>query len=346
MKKNKLQKVLEVLSPDVTSVDFKELDDEVEKLKHGLKEKIQIQTIQDVQTQLAKFKKKFDLSGLFTALKDLESSVDSKISEIKDSLSEENLNLGKVVRENQRNSEQQSIDAAANINNLSSTLNALNKEKDGQVKELKDKLEDLQKFIDSTEKTFTDIQVQIETARSESTRGVEAFMQTLEDVRLEFSSRLSSIHTGGNANRNIAIGGNPSVLSKYTDINIKAGSNVTLTYSNNDTTKYLDLTIASSGGGSSVAGTVRSINRVSTSQTMGNNTGTDYVYISTVGTQLTLPDAASNTNLYTVKNIAASSVLVSTTGGQTIDGDSNLILSTQYTSVDLVNSGNDNWSIT
>jgi len=78
-------------------------------------------------------------------------------------------------------------------------------------------------------------------------------------------------------NRNIAIGGNTSVLSQYTDINIKAGSNVTLTYSNNQTTKYLDLTIASSGGGGSVGGTVRSINNISTSQTAGATAGTDYV---------------------------------------------------------------------
>ncbi len=53
--------------------------------------------------------------------------------------------------------------------------------------------------------------------------------------------------SGGNANRNIAIGGNASVLSRYTDINFKAGTNVTLSYQNNDLSKYTDITIAPTG---------------------------------------------------------------------------------------------------
>lgn len=62
---------------------------------------------------------------------------------------------------------------------------------------------------------------------------------------------LSRLPHGGNANRNIAIGSNTSVLSRYTDINIKAGSNVAISYVNNDTTKYLDLTFSATGGGGS-----------------------------------------------------------------------------------------------
>lgn len=165
--------------------------------------------------------------------------------------------------------------------------------------------------------------------------------ESKEDV-FSVKTVLSRISGGGNANRNIAVGGNTSVLSKYTDINIKPGSNVTLSYSNNETTKYLDLTISATGG----SGTTRSINSISTSQTAGDTAGTDYVYVCSAGLNLTLPTAASNTNLYTIKNIAASSVLVSTTGGETIDGDTSLILNTQYTAVDLVNNGADNWSIT
>jgi hypothetical protein len=147
---------------------------------------------------------------------------------------------------------------------------------------------------------------------------------------------------GGGAYRNIAVGGNPSVLSRYNDLNIKAGTNVTLSYQNNDTTKMLDLTIAATGGG---AGTVRSINSISTSQTAGATAGTDYVYICSVGVNLTLPDAVGNTNLYTVKNTSTSSVLVSTTSLETIDTSPNLILATQFTSVDLISDGA-NWDIT
>lgn len=149
---------------------------------------------------------------------------------------------------------------------------------------------------------------------------------------------------GGSINRQIFIGG-VDPLTRYTDINLKAGSNVTLTYQNNDTTHKVDVTIASSGGSGSVGGVIRSINTISTSQTAGATSGTDYVYICSAGVNLTLPTAVSNTNLYTVKNTSSSSVLVSTTSAQTIDTQSNVIMPVQFTSIDLI-SDNSNWEIT
>ncbi len=175
---------------------------------------------------------------------------------------------------------------------------------------------------------------------------VEDLEPEIKKVKSELLSIISrSSPGGGGPYMNIGIGGNTSVLSRYNDINIKAGSNMTITYQNNDTTKRVDVTFASSGGGGSVGGTVRSINTVSTSQTAGATAGTDYVYICSAGINLTLPDAIGNTNLYTIKNTAASSILVTTTGGETIDTSSNLILPLQFTSVDLISDGS-NWEIT
>lgn len=71
--------------------------------------------------------------------------------------------------------------------------------------------------------------------------------EVLDELKPFVLSRLP--RGGGNMNRNIAINGNSSVLSRYTDINLKAGSNVTITAVNNNTTKYVDITITSSGGG-------------------------------------------------------------------------------------------------
>lgn len=147
---------------------------------------------------------------------------------------------------------------------------------------------------------------------------------------------------GGNANRNISVGGNASVLSRYTDLNIKAGSNITLSYSNNDATKNLDLTIASSGSGS---GITREVNTTSVSSVIGSVAGIDYVTVASAGVALTLPTAVGNDNLYTIKNTAASSVLVVTAGSETIDGNSDITLATQFTAVDLISDGS-NWHIT
>lgn len=166
-------------------------------------------------------------------------------------------------------------------------------------------------------------------------------LNILEGLRIDLFSRLGQ-RGGGNANRSIIIGGNSSTLAYYTDINLKAGSNVTITYTPNNTTKYTDITVAATGGG---GGTVRSINNISTSQTAGATTGTDYVYVCTDGIALTLPTAVGNTNLYTIKNTGTSSVLVLTTGAETIDAGANALLGIQYTAIDLI-SDSTNWNVT
>jgi len=175
-------------------------------------------------------------------------------------------------------------------------------------------------------------------------------LDEIEKVEKSLISRISQIATGerggGNMNRNIAVGGNQSVLSMFNDINIKPGNNVSLSYTNNQATGFVDLTISATGGGASVGGMVRSIETVATSQTIGSVTGTDYVYIASAGIQLQLPSATTNANLYTIKNKGVSSVLIVPDGADTIDTDANIILATQYTSVDLISDGVSNWNIT
>lgn len=77
----------------------------------------------------------------------------------------------------------------------------------------------------------------------------------LKDLETKLSNRINNIqHGSGNANRNIAINGNSSTLSKYTDINFIQGSNLSIVYANNNTTKQTDITISATGGSSSVSG--------------------------------------------------------------------------------------------
>lgn len=156
-------------------------------------------------------------------------------------------------------------------------------------------------------------------------------------------SRVSRIG-GGSMNRNISIGGNSSVLSRYTDINLKAGPNVTLTYSNNDATHNTDITIAASGGGG--GGITRSVNSVAADTPAGSTVGTDYVYLAAGTVTITLPTSVGNSNLYTVKNIGAGTVTIATTGVETIDGSVNLQMPVQFTSVDLISNNSGNWDIT
>ncbi len=98
--------------------------------------------------------------------------------------------------------------------------------------------------------------------------------------------------------------------------------------------------ISASGGG---GGITRSINNISAPATAGATALTDYVYLISGTTTLTLPTAVSNTNRYTVKNVDTATVTIATTSSQTIDGSSTITLSPNI-SVDLI-SNNTNWNI-
>lgn len=88
---------------------------------------------------------------------------------------------------------------------------------------------------------------------------------------------------------------------------------------------------------------IRSINVISSNQTLGSTTNTDYVYVVSGTTTVTMPTAVSNTNLYTVKNGGSNTVTIIFTGGQNADGSTSLSL-TPNTSLDLI-SDNSNYRI-
>lgn len=183
--------------------------------------------------------------------------------------------------------------------------------------------EQASKTLDESKKTITDLSKEIKKLRQDTMSALSA-------------------DRGGSMNRNISVSGNSSALSRYTDINLKPGNNVTISYQNNDNLKTTDITIAASGGG---GGTSRNISTVSVSSVVAATASTDIVVIAGAGIQLTMPTAAGNTNLYTIKNKVASSVLVVPNGAETIDGQSNVILAVQYVSIDLISDGA-NWQIT
>ena len=112
------------------------------------------------------------------------------------------------------------------------------------------------------------------------------------------------------------------------------------------TTNFLraDGTFAVPPSGS--GGIVRSISSISTPTTAGATASTDYVYLVSGATTLTLPTAIGNTNRYTVKNVGSGAVTVATTAAQTIDGGSTAVLTASLQgSIDLI-SDNSNWNIT
>lgn len=90
------------------------------------------------------------------------------------------------------------------------------------------------------------------------------------------------------------------------------------------------------------------LNRITSTVSANTNAGavavTDYVYLVSGTTTVTLPTAVSNTNLYTIKNVGSNSVTVATTSSQTIDGSLTASIPVTNTSLDII-SDNTNWRI-
>ena len=117
----------------------------------------------------------------------------------------------------------------------------------------------------------------VEEILTETKKTISDLEEAIKKLRADTMSAMSGrVVGGGNMNRNILVGNNPSTLGRYTDLNILAGSNVTLSYTNNDNLKTTNLTIAATGG----SGTNRNISTVNVSSVIASVNSTDYVIIS------------------------------------------------------------------
>lgn len=235
------------------------------------------------------------------------------------------------------------------IDEVSLDVSRLERSSSRSLLESKDEISSIVKdIISDIKRTRRDIEQLVSDVSRSSIEGKEELTESLKVLEKEMKKEIALLKSrplgGGGLSRQIFIGG-ADPLTRYTDMNIKAGSNVTITYQNNDVTKKVDVTIIAAGGGSG-SGIVRSINSISTPTSAGNSSTTDYVYLVSGTTTLTLPDATSgNTNLYTVKNVGNGTVTVATVSAQTIDGSASITLPVKYTSVDIESDGS-NWNVT
>lgn len=252
MNKNKIKgKLLSILSPDGTSVDFTDFDKNVAKLKEGLKDKIQATTLGEMNRQLEKFKKALDFKPLTDSIKSIGTDLDGKVKDVSEKLNERvealNVAIGKGDIETAK--------VSADVTVLRTELSSLN-EKNKEIAVLKERLDKLPEFARAVKdriQKFEETLSGFEEGKASEFEIVD-LADSLEKTRRELNNRINNISHGGNANRNIAINGNGSVLSTFTDINLKAGANVTLSTAVNQTTKYTDITIAATGGAGTPGG--------------------------------------------------------------------------------------------
>ena len=334
MNRLKLQNLLKVLDPQ--KLDFSAFDNAAKTLKEKLTEQIQVKTLEDVNVQLEKNRKRINFDPLTQAFDQLKTDWTTGNEQLLTTLNDKQTELANLVK-------QSNEEASKGDENLKTEIEALIADV-AVLQARKVEIPDFGKQIKTTEEK---LMAMIDTAKTLDTLQDEKEKEELQAQFANFEKQIKELKQlwqtrgGGSMNRQIKFNGT-DYLTRYTDINYKAGTNVTFTIVNNNQTKMVDVTVAATGGG---GGTVRSINSISTDTTAGATAGTDYVYLVSGTTTVTLPTAVGNTNLYTIKNVGSGNVTIATTSAQTIDSNSTIVMPVQYTAVDLI-SDTANWNIT
>lgn len=335
-KRERLQLLITGKTPKILE-GFKAFDSGVAELKKNLEETIRVSTLDEVGAKLNALQKKVDFTAIESAIKNLKAEIEDRdVAERKD------LETKLTSLKNEL--------ATADANNTTSIKSTNEEIQTIQTQiveilarkpiEIPDFTPQIIKVENSLRTLITNNADQDKADDKEVQNQITDIEETIKKVRLELIDRLNN-KGGGNMNRQIFIGG-VDFLKKYTDYNIKAGSNITITYADNNVTKKVDVTISSTGGG---GGSTRSISNVNADTTAGSASGTDYVYLCSGTMTLTLPTAVGNTNLYTIKNTGSGIITVACFGAETIDGATTQIMPVQFTSIDVI-SNTAAWAIT
>lgn len=332
-----LKKINKAMSP--RKVDFSALDKEVDTLKKSLEQTVYIQSLEDIERKLKQFQSKIDFSPIITEIKKIQEYVDNS-TDIESSVNESLQDISNTIDSNNTANLEKIDSVKSEISSLVQGLSEDIKKVDSKNTSTSNSLTEMVRDIEQMEKDVNEV---LETLQKNiSGKSSKSELESaIDELRVDLLNRLSAVGSG-NMNREIFIGGaNP--LTKYTDINLRAGSNVTITYVNNNTTKKVDVTVSATGGSGS--GITRTIESVAVNTAAGDLPSIDYVYLVSGNTTITLPTAVGNSNLYTIKNVGTGLVTVATTGAETIDLESNIQMPIRYTSVDII-SDSANWHIT
>lgn len=333
--KNKLKKILSGISNFDSGVKdaFESVEKEMQRVAEKIREEAEIKTVENAKKRLGELREEVKLA--------IESLLDA-FGNLKKELGENETNLTSVL--------EVKLSALRTVLVESRTANV------ERTKVLSDEIDKLRadiKEISERKVKIPDFGLQIQKIESELGKVMldlkEKGEEQLEKQSEEFKEKIgkvdgdikelrknvmTALSRGGSANRQINV--NSSVMStRYTDINFEQFGNIGWTTTNDDDLKRVNIraSILAGGGG---AGTNRTVSILSVSSTLAAAASTDYVYFANVGINLTLPTAVSNSNLYTIKNDSTSSVLVSTTAGQTIDDSATALMASENESLSFV----------
>lgn len=280
MSKIKLQKILSNLSNLDSGLPeaFKSIEKEMQRVANKLREEAEIKTVENAKKRITELKEeiKMAVETLLNSFDDLRKKLEENEKSLVNVLENKLAVLNSSMLESKTANSERAKILANEISNLRI-----------EIKELSEHKIKMPDFASEIKKVELELNGMLANLKEESggflkeqtndfQKKIDKINDDIIELRKKTMSMLSSFRGGGNANRNIAVNGNTSVLSRYTDINIIAGSIMGIATANDDIVKQLNLTI--SGIPSSIASAV----------VAGNNTEIQYNNSGTFGTSSTL----------------------------------------------------------
>lgn len=324
-KLKELQSKLETLQNPPVDISQFFINDELSKITEQLKANPTIRALQKFNGDLQKLQSEVSKLGLDVA------PLQTAIKQVQKELKQDQANLLQEFEIRLRNLPQ--------APDFTPQLETLRTEFDLRIKAIP--VDDDSALEADLQNIRSQLQDMVTSNELEDRLDREELDKSLRLLRSEIMNRISNLG-GGSMNRQILFN-SVDRLTKYTDINLKPGANVTFTVAEDAANKRVNLTIAATGGSGS--GITRSIQNISAGQVLDSASTTDYVYLCNGTFSVTLPDASTNSNLYTIKNVGNGTITINTTSSQTIDGALTQVMPVKFTSVDLI-SDSSNWGIT
>ena len=245
MDKSKLQRILDGLSNKNSGLGnaFKTVEEEMKRVANKLREEAEIKTVEQAQKRFKEIKEL--ISNLVDTLENLKNGLSNNEQRFNSDFNAKIVTLKNALFEFKADGSDKFERLAEEIGNLRAEIESISNKKI----EIPDFGKDIQRLESELERIVANLK---ENTNKETQKQSEEFKKQINNL----AEDLGKIRTrtnfaggyGGNANRDIIVGGNSSTLSRYTDINFIAGSLVTLNYANNDTTKRVDVTLSASGG--------------------------------------------------------------------------------------------------
>lgn len=153
----------------------------------------------------------------------------------------------------QKNADSKLEDVNSLITRLEDKLSSSDSEVRNQLKEAKSAILDFNSKLSKAHKEIESLVNKSFAAYDKLDNKTELINKEIDSLKKDLISRFSDAMShkgGGSMNRQIRIDGT-NYLTRYTDINLKAGSGMTLAAANDDVNKRVNITFTSTGGGGS-----------------------------------------------------------------------------------------------